>query len=259
MLSDPLPITRSSGRPPRTIRLPKRYRDELPPAPPIPIPESEPVIEDTTSENTPEDTSETSKIFRTDPDSYGIVREYLHGKPSITPDIHYDITEVSDSPYIDTDSPSVSHTNNSTFISPIQKICQSAASAAQTFFSPFRNASTYRLMTWFYGASNTKSITELNSLVKDVILAPDFQSDDLVRFDGIKEQAVMDSYQESTAEGLSPFAFDDTWIKGTVEIPLPCDGVKQSEADAPKFSVQVCSFITEPTRKDLNWLLRTDQ
>jgi hypothetical protein len=211
----------------------------LPPAPPIPIPEPEPVIEDSISENTSEDTSETSNIFRTDPDSYGIVREYLHGKPSITPDIHYDITEVSDSPYIDTDNSSISRANNSTFISPIQKICQIAASAAQTFFSPFRNASTYRLITWFYGASNTKSVTELNSLVKDVILAPDFQPDDLVGFDGKKEQAVMDSYQESPAEGLSPFAFDDTWIKGTVEISLPCDGVKQSEAEAPKISVEV--------------------
>jgi hypothetical protein len=91
-------------------------------------------------------------------------------------------------------------------------------------------------MTWFYGPSNTKSVSELNSLVKDVILAPDFKAEDLVGFNALKEREAMDTYQES---GASPFAFDDTWIKGTVEISLPCDGVKQSETEAPKFLVEV--------------------
>ena len=49
----------------------------------------------------------------------------------------------------------------------------------------------------------------------------------------------MDSYQEAATEGLSPFAFDDSWIKGSVKIPLPCNGVKQSEAEAPTFIVEV--------------------
>jgi hypothetical protein len=74
-------------------------------------------------------------------------------------------------------------------------------------------------------------MSELSSLVNDVLLAPDFNSDDFVGFNPSKEHQVMDSYQESSAEGLSsPFAFDDTWIKGTVELSLPCDGIKhQSE------------------------------
>ena len=51
----------------------------------------------------------------------------------------------------------------------------------------------------------------------------------------------MDSYQESSAEGPSTsFAFDNTWIKGTIKLSLPCDGIKhQSEVDAPKISVEV--------------------
>jgi hypothetical protein len=62
-------------------------------------------------------------------------------------------------------------------------------------------------MTWFYSASNTKSIMELNSLVKDVILAPDFQRDDLVGFNAKKEQAVMDSYRsDMSLEEATPFA-----------------------------------------------------
>lgn len=238
--SDPIPG--SSGRPARTIRLPKRYRDELPPAPPIPIPDPDPDIEETISEHVVEKEEravETPNVYRTDPDSYGVVREYFHGEPSITPDTHYSLSEISDSPYLATDGPSHLKADPPTFLSPLQKICLSATSAVQTVFAPFRNISIYRLMTWFYSSSNTKSVAELNSLVKNVLLAPDFQPEDLFGFDAKKEHAVMDSYQESPVEGPSPFAFDDTWIKGSVAIPLPCDGVKQSEEQAPKFVIEV--------------------
>lgn len=55
-------------------------------------------------------------------------------------------------------------------------------------------------------------------------------------FSASKEQEMMDSYQEL---GSSPFSFDNTWIKGTIKISLPCDGIKQSEQGAPTFSVEV--------------------
>ena len=48
----------------------------------------------------------------------------------------------------------------------------------------------------------------------------------------------MDGYWGSSSEA-SPFAFDDSWIKGSVKIPLPCDGVQQSEAEAPRFIIEV--------------------
>lgn len=93
-------------------------------------------------------------------------------------------------------------------------------------------------------------LRDLNELVKNVILAPDFQQADLIGFGAKKENEVMDTYREhsstdtadsdGTSSSPSPFEFDDTWIKGSVEIPLPCDGVQQeSEADAPKFVVEV--------------------
>jgi hypothetical protein len=182
---------------------------------------------------------ESANTFRTAPNSYGVLREYLLGKPSITPDELYSLTGVSDSPYLATD-PSDSPPNDSAFPSPLRTLYKAATSTAQSFFAPFRNASIYRLMSWFYSSSSTKSMSELNSLVNDVILSPDFNPDEFVGFNASKEHQVMDSYQESSAEGPSPFAFDDTWIKGTVELSLPCDGIKhQSEADAPKFSVEV--------------------
>ena len=176
--------------------------------------------------------------YRTDPDSYGVTREYLHGKPSITPDALYSTAGVSDSPYLTSD-PIDSQPNIPAFLSPLQTFCHAATSAVQPFFAPFRNASIYHLMTWFYSSSNTKSIAEVNSLVKDVILAPDFSQEDFFGFNASKEHQVMDSYQEPPGDGPSPFSFDDTWIKGTVEISLPCDGIKQTEAEAPKFLVEV--------------------
>jgi hypothetical protein len=110
-------------------------------------------------------------------------------------------------------------------------------------FAPFRNPSIYHLMTWFFASSNTKSLNELNSLVKDVILAPDFKSEHFFGFNATKEQAVMDSFHETasnTMDNPSPFEFDDTWIKGKVEILLPCEGFRfKAETDAPKFIVEV--------------------
>jgi hypothetical protein len=127
----------------------------------------------------------------------------------------------------------------SRFASPLQNFCSAATSAVHSVFTPFRNMSIFRLITWFYNSSDVKSLSELNSLVKDVILTPDFKTEDFVGFDAKKEHAVMDSYKESPTEGPSPFAFDDTWIHGSVEIPLPYDGFKQSETDAPTFVVKV--------------------
>ena len=88
-------------------------------------------------------------------------------------------------------------------------------------------------MSWFYSSSGVKSLSELDSLVKDVIIAPDFKTDDFVEFDAKKEHTAMDAHQESPAETPSPFAFDNSWLKGSVKIPLPCDGHKQYETDAP--------------------------
>jgi hypothetical protein len=80
-------------------------------------------------------------------------------------------------------------------------------------------------------------MSKLTSLIKEVILAPDFNLEDFVGFNAPKECELMDSHQEDS--GSSPFTFDDTWVKGTVKISLPCNSIKQSEAEALKFSVEV--------------------
>jgi len=191
------------------IRIPRNFPDILPPAPPY-IPPTEPEDED--------DSESTTALigFRTACDSYGISREYPCGKPSITPNSHNSIYEVSDSPYLS--SLTTNPTNN---------------------FEPFRNASTFRLMDWFYRPSITKSIAEVNALVKDVILAPDFNPEDLIGFDAAKENSRMDKYRTRSSDGPTPFSYNNGWLKGSVDIQLPCDGFRfSSEAEAPSFKVE---------------------
>ena len=106
--------------------------------------------------------TENLNTYRTAPDSYGILCQYLYAQPSITLDELYSITAVSDFPNLATDAED-SAPSTSVFLSPLQSLYQSATSATQTFFAPFRNASIYHLMAWFYDSSNMKSISELNS------------------------------------------------------------------------------------------------
>src|ERR1700679_402352 len=221
--------------------------DELPPHPPlIQDPEmdtEEDVDAHLESQQSDQDihSAKYTGPFCTESDSYGVHREYAHGKPTITPDQYYSISDVSDSPYLsDPSAPSASILGLT-----LQKV-QHTVKSLKPFFAPFHNPTVYRLMDWFYNSSVTKSLHDLNPLVKNVILAPDFKQDDLVGFSAIKENEVMDTYRESSTSntsdsvGPSPFEFDDTWIKGYVEIALPCDGVRQdSEASAPKFVVEV--------------------
>ncbi|KAJ3512102.1 hypothetical protein NLJ89_g3716 [Agrocybe chaxingu] len=226
-----------------------RYQDELPPAPPY-IPTNEELDEDAlvavsadaeATGSEPEDAAEPAHpAFRTEPDSYGVLREYVCGRPTLTPDSMHSLSDVSDSPYLALDPSSSRQSPFSLLGSSFQTFGTAAVKTAQDFFAPFKNASIFRLMAWFYSSSNTKSIGELNSLVKDVILAPDFDREHFMGFNAANEHARMDKFKESPDDLFTPFSFDDTWIKGTVEIPLPCDGVRHgSEEDAPCFKVDV--------------------
>lgn len=89
-------------------------------------------------------------------------------------------------------------------------------------------------MNWFTSTSTTKSMTELDSLVHDILQAPDFNTEELAGFRAAKENARLDNFKFSDKEDP---VFDDTWIKATIYIPLPCDGVLQSENDAPLYPV----------------------
>jgi hypothetical protein len=90
-------------------------------------------------------------------------------------------------------------------------------------------------MAWFYGGSNLKSLSELNKLVNNVILANEFQQKDFIGFNAACESECLDKDPDGPGSHL---ASQDGWIEISVKISLPADGVKhRSEAEAPQFSV----------------------
>ncbi|KAJ8087428.1 hypothetical protein PM082_006258 [Marasmius tenuissimus] len=100
-------------------------------------------------------------------------------------------------------------------------------------FAPFLNATVFRIMSWFYGPKNTKSIAGLDSLVNEVILADDFNREDLVGFRTQRELERLDDY----AKPRSNLCPKDGWVEAEVCIRLPAEDVEQKEEDAPEFPI----------------------
>ena len=187
-----------------------------------------------------DDGQEIGRSFRTKPDSYGVYREYAFRKPSITPDAHLTLSDLSDSPYL---ALNASTQVTSAISISVQKDESTVTEENSNWFAPFENASTYRLMNWFTTVSATKSMTQLDSLVNDVLLASDFNPEELSGFRAAKENARLDSYKFQQGPGTvsdndGPPVFDDTWIKSTIYIPLPCDGFCQPESEAPMYPIE---------------------
>ncbi|KIK82550.1 hypothetical protein PAXRUDRAFT_35549 [Paxillus rubicundulus Ve08.2h10] len=97
----------------------------------------------------------------------------------------------------------------------------------QTYFAPFLNATTFHLMNWFYNSSSPKSLGDLDWLVNNVILANDFDQDDLHTFSVVHEAKWLDSAHKS-----------DRWHETSIHITLNCKSKPMEEAAAPKFTVE---------------------
>jgi len=166
----------------RTRRLPARYRDELPSLPiPIPVPPAAvepyaPATDDMMDDDMPSTSSQIDWV-QTEHDSFNLFRKYPHSFPT------YDPENIS---YFDNlcDAPTFSHVDGGVdherpwwagFGSSLEAI-------NRDYFAPFVNATTFRLMTWFYNSSLQKSMEDLNRLVDDVILADDFDREHLRDF-----------------------------------------------------------------------------
>ena len=177
-------------------------------------------------------------VFQTLPDKFGVYRVYPGGRPSFTPDELYTISDSVGSSNISTIDPA---SMSRSWFSPFGPSLEAVTGLAVTSPAPFPNVSTLHLMSWFYSSSNTKSHAELDRLVNEVILAPDFLPADLVGFRAAKEASRMDKYLASGSQNESPPSTSsrDEWIGTSVFISLPCDGIKHaSEADAPKYEVK---------------------
>jgi len=248
----PSPPPRPSGRPNRRTRLPRRYRDDLPPNPNPPIiavpePEEEPV--ECAGHASPEARElPKSTVFCTETNSFGVYRRYALGPPTITPDESFTLSSVSNSISIARD-PADSRSNASWWSSFGSSSLESVEKEPPNYFAPFFNPSTFLLMSWYYNGSSVKSYADVDKLIHNVIRHEDFNASDFgPTFSTAREAERMDKNQQSTSKNQPstssanseslPFRPEDGWIKGSISIPVPCDGCKfRSEADAPRFVV----------------------
>ena len=208
-----------------------RFRDELPPAPPpVPVPVLDPEVD---PDRPPNDLHELpdalipKPTFITPPNSYGIYHEYPDHFPTYNPLGEATLANACDSP-------------NFTGKSLLSRLKSGVGNAIKPFFAPFLNATTYRLVSWAYSGSNEKSIAEVDRLVKDVLLADDFDREHLRKFRMAPEAARLDKPPDK-----SPFTAEDGWISTSINIPIPSEtritgrrASDTSEARAPEFEVK---------------------
>jgi hypothetical protein len=186
-------------------------------------------------ESTPAEDSQATppSWLYTRPNNFGVYLGFQGSFPSFNPDTHLSLGHQCDSPNF-----SVAAAENASQKRPWWSVFgKSAEEVEANLFAPFSNPSVFRLMNWFYGGSNLKSFAEMDKLVHDVLLSPDFSVEHLRGFRSTREANRLD---EHVAEGSdNPFSVKDGWHEANLNLPLPCEWVKQtSETAAAKFVVE---------------------
>ncbi|KAF5378621.1 hypothetical protein D9757_009547 [Collybiopsis confluens] len=234
-------VTLRPTRSGRTRFLPARFQDNLPtlsrsmpstfqPENPIEEPAPAPVPAPFPSP-TPEPDIVLKKV-RTDPDQFGIFRIYSELPKSI-PDEEVPIEDVCEGAGFPVPPPA----DSSSIFGSVIKV---SSRVKNSIIAPFLNITVWRLMSWWYN-SDTKSIADLDCLVKEVIHPSDFDPSHLEGFSTDKVLKDLDNYQDDTRL----FPAEDGWREISVEIPVPCRGVKQPEAKAPRYIISGI-FIRKP-------------
>jgi hypothetical protein len=156
-------------------------------------------------------------LFTTEPNGFGLYRQYTT-KPRLDPEDGVMLESL---------------TNNTTRVAVITG-SERIPEAGTPYFHPFPNVTSFRLMDWHYRASVSKSAADLDSLVQNVILAEDFDAEDLRNFNTSREMARLDHYGSTDA----PFSVKDGWKEGSVTLRLPNARYKHaSESTAPEFKI----------------------
>lgn len=200
----PRPSLSKSGRPQRTHQLPTRYRDMLP-EPPLPA----------ASESTPiETTSVVPRVslivrnsFRTAENGFGLWKEYMY-RPSYDPDAFISAEDLY-------------HPHSSTGIVPNDNIDNSDEEHSKDS-TRYSNKSIELLLDWQNTGSSAKSDEEVNRLVHEVLLHPEFQPSVLQSFNATRENRKAD-----TAEEQSPFL--QSFQHANIDIDVP-SGSKETPA-----------------------------
>ncbi|THU88484.1 hypothetical protein K435DRAFT_866245 [Dendrothele bispora CBS 962.96] len=242
-LQSPSPPTRLPGaiQPSRSGRsrfLPSRYLDALPTLShsmpnlikleiPIYVPSPSPMPE-TELDKEPQDADAIPQnviYIDSEPDYFGIYRSYPETTATI-PDEEVPISDICVGPSL----PSAPLSRNP--YSVFGTVLSNARSFVQNLFAPFSNASEYRLISWFY-RHDSKSLADLDDLVQNVLLADDFQLEDLEGFSTVRIMRQMDEHRGARAA----FREEDGWIESSVKIPLPAEGFCIPESKAATLEI----------------------
>ncbi|KAK0433073.1 hypothetical protein EV421DRAFT_1910365 [Armillaria borealis] len=131
----------------------------------------------------PSPSLEPLKYFDTIPDNFSVFKQYRNSIPSTCPDDAANLDSIADAPTFAIPPDPCAHPD------PVSIYGQNTGQtdfadllSSTSWFSPFLNASICCLMKWFY-SSTTKTLSDLNQLVHEVILMPDFKVSDLQGFD----------------------------------------------------------------------------
>ena len=186
--SQPPPQLTQAGRPRRNYRLPARYED-LNPEPLQPLEEDE---QPAAGRLLPRLCLIVRNRLRTAVNSFGLLREYLY-RPSYDPDSFVPEEDLHQVRGTDSDHTSMPPP------SPIPV---------------HRNESVEMLMNWKDSGASTKSDAEVNRLVNDVLLDPNFKLEDLQGFNVARENQRSDA-----AEKKSPFF--DSFQTANINIEVP--------------------------------------
>ncbi|KAI0055068.1 hypothetical protein BV25DRAFT_1922121 [Artomyces pyxidatus] len=142
--------------------------------------------------------------LRTALNGFGLYREY-HSRPTHSPDDTISLEDVS---Y--TSPENLVPAATSRLAPPISSSTTAPSDANVTpTWAPFHNMSIFCLMNWMWSGSSSKSITELDRLVHEVLLAPDFRTEDLEGFDAKRETDRLDKALGSEKENSLPIAPED--------------------------------------------------
>ncbi len=192
------------------------------------------------------------EVFRTEKNSFGLIREYL-SRPSFEPDQHMTIQDLSDFHLRSTIGTSSEEMMSNQI--PLSLI-RSAGAVDENWFNPFQNATICRLMDWFWNGSEKKSLADLEILVKQVLMADDFNRDDLKNFNAKREQDRLDEFagiqsdhqgslysahslvSKSIQSSDSSSPHDSAgWRQEVVQIPIPDGKTHATLSDSPHFEV----------------------
>ncbi len=174
----------------------------------------------------------------TPPNRFGIFRCYTH-LPSHDPEEGLSVDDFTDIRTRIASHPSPSRRASHPLRPFGARVLDAVKKKYDNSIAPFLNITVFRLMHWLYSGSPLKSTAELNRLVHDVFLAEDYEREHITNFNADRENERLDGFAATTGA----FAAEDGWKRGTVEIPMPKEGVSHaSEEAAPRLSVSDVYF-----------------